>query len=188
MATLDTMLMPLNNYPATINQLNAQLNINTQLNIINQLNIKADILADIMTDAGDRTEEFNEKLEATGASAEKASNKLSKYLNITKLVKTAAKGIKIADAFIKTNSRLNLINDRPQPELQDKIFQAANRSNGSYMDMANMVATLGSTAKDVFPTNGDAITFSELLQKSMKVSGVSGADQSTTMLQVANNG
>ena len=185
MATLDTMLMPLNNYPATINQLNAQLNINTQLNIINQLNIKADILADIMTDAGDRTEEFNEKLEATGASAEKASNKLSKYLNITKLVKTAAKGIKIADAFIKTNSRLNLINDRPQPELQDKIFQAANRSNGSYMDMANMVATLGSTAKDVFPTNGDAITFSELLQKSMKVSGVSGADQSTTMLQVA---
>lgn len=177
MATLSTSLMPLNNYSATFNQ----------LNIINQLNIKAEILADIMTDAGDSTDKFNDKLQATGASAEKASSKLSKYLNATKLIKAAIKGIEITDKFINTNSRLELVNDgeQTQSELQDKIFQAANRSSGSYMDMASTVSTLGSTAKDAFPTNDEAIAFSELLQKSMKISGVSGAEQGTTMMQVA---
>ncbi len=189
MATLDTMLMPLNNYPATISPLNTnnQLNINAQLNIFNQLNVKADILTEIMTDAGGSTDKFNEKLEATGANADTASNKLGKFLDITKLVNGAVKGMKIADKFININTRLKLANDgsQTQPEFQDKIFQAANRSRGSYMDMASTVATLGSIAKDAFPTNDEAIAFSELLQKSMKVSGVSGAEQSTTMGQVA---
>lgn len=140
-----------------------------------------------LTDASEGTGEFNDKLQATGASAEKASGKLSKYLNAANLFKAAIKGMEIADEFININSRLELVNDglQTQSELQDKIFQAADRSSGSYSDMASTVSTLGSNAKDVFKTNDEAIAFTELLQKSMKVSGVSGAEQSNAMGQVA---
>ncbi len=140
-----------------------------------------------LTDASEGTGEFNDKLQATGASAEKASGKLSKYLNAANLIKAAIKGMEIADEFININSRLELVNDglQTQSELQDKIFQAADRSSGSYSDMASTVSTLGSNAKDVFKTNDEAIAFTELLQKSMKVSGVSGAEQSNAMGQVA---
>ena len=140
-----------------------------------------------LTDASEGTGEFNDKLQATGASAEKASGKLSKYLNAANLIKAAIKGMEIADEFININSRLELVNDglQTQSELQDKIFQAADRSSGSYSDMASTVSTLGSNAKDVFKTNDEAIAFTELLQKSMKVSGLSGAEQSNAMGQVA---
>lgn len=171
MATLDTMLMPLNNCSDTFNR----------------LNINANILAGIMIDASRTTHIFNDNLQDTGVNADTASDKLGNFLNTAELINGAVKGLKMADEFINTNSKLKLVNDglQTQSELQDKIVQAANRSRGSYMDMASTVATLGSTAKDVFKTNDEAIAFSELIQKSMKVSGVSGAEQSTTMLQVA---
>lgn len=154
---------------------------------IDKINRKTDEATNKILKASGSTDTFNRKLESTGASANKASNGLGKFLSITALIAGAVKGMSIADEFTNTSARLGLLTEsmEEQLELQDEIFQAANRSRGAYTDMAAAVAKLGIVAKDAFSSNDETIAFTELLQKSMKVGGASGTEQSAAMLQLA---
>lgn len=84
-----------------------------------------------------------------------------------------------SDQFISTGARLGNINDglQTQKELQDKIFQAAQRSRGAYTDMADSVAKLNLLAGDAFGSNDEAIRFSELMNKAFTVSGASTTEK-----------
>lgn len=96
------------------------------------------------------------------------------------------KSIDIADTYINTRSRLDNMNDGLQTtaELQDKVFIAAERSRGSYMEMQKSVAKLGQMAGDSFGSSQEIVDFSELLQKSFKVGGASISEQASGMLQL----
>lgn len=98
----------------------------------------------------------------------------------------AQKGMEIADNYTNTAARLSLINDGLQTnaQLQDKIFKAAERSRGSYTDMASSVAKMGLLAKDAFKGNDEIIAFTELVQKSFKVGGASTQEQQSGMYQL----
>lgn len=106
------------------------------------------------------------------------------------LTKSIARGIgdllNYTDSLTLTKSRLNLINDGLQStsELQDKIFASAQRSRGSYEDMAQSVAKLGLLAGDAFKNNDEMIAFSEMMQKSFKVSGASQQEISSATYQL----
>ncbi|HAY3897737.1 TPA: tape measure protein [Escherichia coli] len=97
------------------------------------------------------------------------------------------KSIDIADTYINTRSRLDNMNDGLQTtaELQDKVFIAAERSRGSYMEMQKAVAKLGQMAGDSFGSSQEIVDFSELLQKSFKVGGASISEQASGMLQLS---
>lgn len=71
-----------------------------------------------------------------------------------------------------------------QKRLQQDIFAAANRSRGSYVDMANAAAKLKMLAGDSFGSNQEAVGFTELLTKSLKISGASQAEQNSAFLQL----
>lgn len=102
----------------------------------------------------------------------------------------AAIGVKkileLSDQMASTNARLDLINDglQTQAELQDKIFQSAQRSRGAYAETASTVAKLGLLAGDAFKGNDEAIAFAELMSKSFKVSGASVSEASNGMYQL----
>ena len=136
--------------------------------------------------ASGATDQFNKKLEQTGASANKGSSGLDKYISIAAMVAGAVKGMNIADEYMNTSARLDLINDglQTQAELQDKIFAAANRSRGVYSDMAGAVSKMGLLAGDAFTSNDELIAFTELVQKGFKVGGASQSEQSSAMLQL----
>lgn len=154
---------------------------------IDKVSRKTDEATNKILKASGSTDKFNNSLRSTGASAGSASNSLSKFVSVAALVAGALKGMSIADEFTNTSSRLSLINDglQTQAELQDKIFQSANRSRGAYTDMASAVAKLGLVAKDTFKTNDETIAFTELIQKSFKVGGANSTEQSSAMLQLA---
>ncbi|GAC41907.1 phage-related minor tail protein [Paenibacillus popilliae ATCC 14706] len=90
------------------------------------------------------------------------------------------------DTYTNANARLALINDglQTQAELQEKVYQAAQRSSGSYNDMVSVVAKLGLLAEDAFRSNDELVTFSELMQKSFAVSGASTMEQQAGMYQL----
>ncbi len=94
--------------------------------------------------------------------------------------------LELSDGMASTNARLDLINDglQTQAELQDKIFQAAQRSRVAYGETASTVAKLGLLAKDAFTGNDEAIAFAELMSKSFKVSGASVSEASNGMYQL----
>lgn len=153
---------------------------------IDKINRKTDEATNKILKASGSTDTFNRKLESTGASANKASNGLGKFLSITALIAGAVKGMSIADEFTNTSARLGLLTEsmEEQLELQDKIFQAANRSRGAYSDMASAVAKLQMLAGDSFGSNDETIAFTELMQKSFKVGGADATQQSAAMLQL----
>ena len=91
-----------------------------------------------------------------------------------------------ADQLTSIRSRINLINDGSQTtaEIMDKIYGAATRSRGSYIDMADSVAKLNMLAKDAFSSNDEAIYFVEQLNKQFKISGAGIQEASAAMYQL----
>ncbi len=147
---------------------------------------KTDLATNKILSASGATDKFNNKLEATGASAGKASSGLGRFVGIAATIVGAIKGMNIADTYTNTAARLNLINDglQTQAQLQDKIFAAADRSKGSYASMADSVAKLQLNAGDQFKNNDEAIAFTELLQKSFKIGGASTSEKEAGTLQL----
>ena len=98
----------------------------------------------------------------------------------------AAAATQTADQLTSVRARINLINDGTQTtaEIMDKVFDAAQRSRGSYVDMADSVAKLNMLAKDAFSSNDEAIYFVEQLNKQFKVSGASIEESSAAMYQL----
>ena len=92
----------------------------------------------------------------------------------------------LTDTYTNTSARLSMITDsmEEQKQLQRDIFAAANRSRGSYIEMANASAKLKMLAGDTFGSNLEAVGFSELLTKSLKVSGAGKAEQNSAFLQL----
>lgn len=103
-----------------------------------------------------------------------------------KVKDVAVAAAQTADELTSIRSRINLINDGSQTtaEIMDKIYGAANRSRGSYIDMADSVAKLNMLAKDAFSSNDEAIAFVEQLNKQFKISGASVQEASAAMYQL----
>jgi len=171
MATLKAMFKLFDGYSSTISKINK----------------KTDEATNKILKASGSTDKFNKKLEATGASANKASAGLGKFISVAALIAGAVKGMNIVDEFTNTAARLNLINDglQTQAELQDKIFAAAERSRGAYNDMADAISRMGLLAKDAFTSNDELIAFTELVQKSFKISGADTSEQQGAMRQLS---
>lgn len=108
-------------------------------------------------------------------------------LELAQKVGAAVKaGLDYSDNLALNKARLNLMNDGLQTteELQNKIFAASQRSRGSYDDMTKSVAKLGLLAGDAFKSNDEMIAFSEMMNKSFKVSGAGQQEISAATYQL----
>ncbi|RAK21145.1 tape measure domain-containing protein [Anoxybacillus vitaminiphilus] len=94
--------------------------------------------------------------------------------------------VQSSDAYVSTSARLANINDglQTQAELQEKVYQAAQKSRSGYIDMANSVSKLGLLAEDAFKNNDEIIRFSELMGKAFTVSGASTFERQAGMYQL----
>ena len=103
-----------------------------------------------------------------------------------KIKDVAVAATQTADELTSIRSRINLINDGSQTtaQIMEKVFDAAQRSRGSYTDMADSVAKLNMLGKDAFSSNDEAIAFVEQLNKQFKISGASVQEASAAMYQL----
>ena len=98
----------------------------------------------------------------------------------------AVSAVKTTDQLTQLRARIDLINDGSQStaEIMDKIYAAANRSRGSYLDMADSVAKLNLLAKDAFSSNDEAVYFVEQLNKQFKIAGAGVEETTAAMYQL----
>lgn len=171
MATLKAMFKLFDGYSSTINKVVSG----------------TDKAAKSVLGASKNTDKYNDSLKSTGASASTASNGLTKLIGTVATLASVKKTMDLTDTYTNTAARLKMINDgsQTQLELQNKIFAAAGRARGSYNDMASAVAKMNLLAGDSFKSNDEAIGFTELLQKSLKVSGASQGEQDSAFLQLS---
>lgn len=92
----------------------------------------------------------------------------------------------LADTMMSATARINNVNDGLYTTSQylDIIYSAAQRSRGSFVDMANSVGKLGTIAGDAFGSVNEMIAFTELMNKLFVISGASAAEASNAMYQL----
>lgn len=96
------------------------------------------------------------------------------------------KVLDLSDELTQTTARLNMMNDGQQTtaELQQMIFESAQRSRGSYQETADAVAKMGIMAQGAFNSNEELVAFSEQLNKQFAIAGTSQEGISAAMLQL----
>lgn len=92
----------------------------------------------------------------------------------------------LSDSISQTNARLDLMNDGLQStaELNDMIFQAAQRARAPYQDMADSIAKMGLNAGNAFESNQELIQFMENISKQFAIGGASATDMQYSMIQL----
>ena len=93
------------------------------------------------------------------------------------------RALDLSDELSMTQARLNNVNDGLQTtaELQQMIYQAAQRSRGEYIGMMQTVAGLKAQTGDTFGSVREAVAFTELLNKQFKIAGADATAISSTM-------
>lgn len=136
--------------------------------------------------ASKKTDGFNDSLGRTGAAASVANSGLSRLAKTAMSLAAVKKGMDLTDIYTNTNARLGMITGslEEQRALQKDVFAAADRARGNYTEMANATAKLKMLAGDTFGSNQEAVGFTELLTKSLKISGASTAEQNSAFLQL----
>ncbi len=100
--------------------------------------------------------------------------------------------VNTSDQLTNINARLQLMTGSAEEAAaaNEQIYQAAMRARGSYTDMADTVASLGTLAGDAFSDGmggvdtGQIVAFAEQLQKQMALSGTSTQAAQAAMLQL----
>ena len=126
------------------------------------------------------------EVERTNRSAKQL---LSTFRNIaaatgaTMLVKSF---LDFSDTQTQIMARLNLMNDGLQDteQLNEMIYQSAQRSRASYTSTADAVAKMGLNAGNAFSSNQELIAFMESVNKQFAIGGGSAAAMEGAMVQL----
>ena len=100
---------------------------------------------------------------------------------------TIKAGIEISDKVTNVKAKLDLINDGSQTteQLDQMIFDAAQRSTTDYFDTANLVNRMAMNAGDAFSNNKEVIAFAETLNKRFQIAGTTQEEMSSATLQLS---
>lgn len=104
-------------------------------------------------------------------------------------IHTAGNIIKLSDEMTNTTARLNLLLDENSTQqeldnLQQMIFDSAQRSYSSYLDTSAAVSKLGILAGKAFSGNDEIIAFTELMNKNFAIGGQGIQEQTAAMYQL----
>lgn len=133
-----------------------------------------------------RQSQHREQTERTNNSAKKLLSTMRSIAAATGVVTLVKSFLETSDSMSQITAKLDLINDGMQStaELQNMIYQSAQRSRASYESTANTVARLGQNAKEAFSSNAELIQFAENLNKQFVIAGASQQEMASASLQL----
>lgn len=132
------------------------------------------------------TDQFSESQRTATAATNSLGNALKSIVSIYAIINGTKRVLNMSDQLASTTARLDMMNDGLQTtaELQDMIYQSAQRSRGLYTDTAAFVAKLGTLAGSAFDSNQEIIAFAEQINKQMALSGTTTQEAQAAMLQL----
>lgn len=187
----------------TFNDLGAQAVRTTQMldkSLTNAMGKSAGAIIGNMRQLGTQLAEQNQQLiEAINNQKkwkEETDRTNQSHMNLLSTIKTAAAALGAvtltkaflgyADTQTQIISRLNLINDGLQTtdQLNEMIYQSAQRSRASYASTADAIAKMGLNAGNAFSSNQELIAFMETVNKQFAIGGSSAASMEGAMIQL----
>lgn len=133
--------------------------------------------------AAEEQEKFNKKLEGGSDAASKLTGMLKKALITYASFRSIKAFVGLSDEMTQIKARLNSINDGQQTtlELQNMVYESAQRARGEYKTTLDIVSKLGAQAKAAFSSNKETIAFAENLNKLFTISGTSAQGMESVM-------
>ena len=160
---------------------------------IRSLSAQYDLVEKEAEKATNAAKKFDNANKSTQQSASVLSGTLLRMAGVFVSIQTAKWLVNTSDQLTQINARLQMMTGSAEQAAQanDKIYQAAMRARGSYIDMANLVSQLGTMAPEAFSdpagnlNTDELIAFAEQLQKQMALSGASTTAAQAAMLQLS---
>lgn len=133
--------------------------------------------------AAEEQENFNRKLDEGSNYANKLKGMIKSALVTYASFRSVKAFVGLSDEMTQIRARLDAINDGHQTtlELQEMIFQSAQRARGEYKMTMDIVSKLGAQAKNAFASNQETIAFAENLNKLFTISGTSAQGVESVM-------
>lgn len=127
-----------------------------------------------------------QQLRSAASSTDALTNSLKSLIGSYVGLQGLRATLNLSDSMTSITARLNMMNDGLQTtkELNQMIYESAQRSRGSYQETANLVAKLGTLAGNAFSSNQEIVTFAEQLNKQMALSGTTTQEAQAAMLQL----
>ena len=134
----------------------------------------------------DHQENYNRSVISGASAMDGLTRKVAGLVATYVSLQTVSKAMDLSDTMTQTTARLDMMNDGLQTteQLQQMIYQSAQRSRGSYQESADAVAKMGIMAKDAFNSNAELVAFVEQLNKQFTIAGTSQEGVSAAMLQL----
>lgn len=129
---------------------------------------------------------FNRAISEGVSNANNLTDTLKGAVAAYATVQTVGKALDLSDTLTSTAARLSMMNDGLQTtnDLQNMIYQSAERARGSYQATADAVSKLGTMAGDAFASSGEVVAFMEQVNKQFTIAGTSASGMDAAMLQL----
>lgn len=133
-----------------------------------------------------KQDSFNKSVKGGSSAASDLWNKIKGIAATLGAGMAVKQAVQLSDEFVNTRARLDMMNDGLQStdELQQMIYESAQRSRGSYQSSADAIGKMGIMAKDAFKSNAELVAFTEQLNKQFAIAGTSQEGISAAMLQL----
>lgn len=160
--------------------------INSARIAIDQVNASLDSMGDNINKNYQQQNRLNKEIQDGKNKVDNMMGSVVSLVSAYAGFKTIGKLVNLSDEYTQTRARLNLMNDGLQTtdELQEKIFNSAQRARSSYQTQADIVAKLGQRAGDAFKSNNETIAFAENLSKLFVIAGASQQEMASASLQL----
>lgn len=154
--------------------------------VTRQLGTAQEAVASSASSAAAATQKFTSAQRTAQSSAQSLGEALKKIVSMYAVIQGVKWVGSMSDQLASTTARLDMMNDGLQTtaELQQMIYDSAQRSRGLYTDTAAFVAKLGNLAGNAFSSNSELVAFAEQINKQIALSGATATEVSAAMLQL----
>lgn len=143
-------------------------------------------IEDNIRNSNNQQQQFNNSVKNGESAADGLLGKIKGFIGAYLSMKAAGGVANLSDELVQTKARLNMMNDGLQTteQLQQIIFQSAQRSRALYGDTAQAVSKMGILAKDAFSSNEEVVAFMEQINKQFTIAGTSAQGVEAATLQL----
>lgn len=137
-------------------------------------------------DADNTQRQFNNRIRDGTEAMDSLVNKVFALIGAYLSLRGVGQLVTLSDGFTGTNARIASINDGMQTtaELQQMIFDSAQRTFTPYMQAADTVAKLAINAGHAFSNTNEIVAFTELLNKSFANANTNAEGIASATLQL----
>lgn len=138
-------------------------------------------------DAQGRFQKIGEEVKKVGANADKARQQIERFLKGLALAVAINEAKELVDAYTNIQNRIKSVTQSAQEQsvVNNEVFKAAQDVGVEYENLAESYARIKRATTDLGVSQRESIEITETLAKALKLSGATGAETSSVMLQLS---